>query len=49
LEPARNGANRKSRTTFRVMKEGRLILESDQDAIESSTDPYVGKFVKQRV
>ena len=49
LEPARNGANRKSRTTFMVMKEGRLIFESDQDAIESSTDPYIGKFVKQRV
>ena len=32
-----------------VLKEGRLIFESDQDAIESSNDPYVSKFVKQRV
>jgi ABC-type transporter Mla maintaining outer membrane lipid asymmetry ATPase subunit MlaF len=32
-----------------VMKEGRLVFENDQDAIESSTDPYIGKFVKQRV
>jgi hypothetical protein len=32
-----------------VMKEGRLIFESDQDAIEASKDPYIGKFVKQRV
>jgi phospholipid/cholesterol/gamma-HCH transport system ATP-binding protein len=49
LEPARNGASRKSRTTFMVMQEGRLIFESDQDAIESSSDPYITKFVKQRV
>ena len=49
LEPARNGAKQKSRTTFMVLKEGRLIFESDQDAIESSNDPYIGKFVKQRV
>jgi phospholipid/cholesterol/gamma-HCH transport system ATP-binding protein len=48
LEPARNGAWQKSRTTFMVLKEGRLIFESDQDAIESSNDPYISKFVKQR-
>ena len=49
LEPARNGDRQKSRTTFMVLKEGRLIFESDQDAIESSNDPYISKFVKQRV
>ena len=49
LEPARNGAKQKSRTTFMVLKEGRLVFEDDQDAIESSNDPYVIKFVKQRV
>ena len=49
LEPARNGTSRKARTTFMVLKEGRLIFESDQDAIESSKDAYIGKFVKQRV
>src|ERR1022692_3169408 len=49
LQPARNGTSRKARTTFMVLKEGRLIFESDQDAIESSKDAYIGKFVKQRV
>jgi len=49
LEPAHNGAKQKSGTTFMVLKEGRLIFESDQDAIESSKDPYISKFVKRRV
>jgi phospholipid/cholesterol/gamma-HCH transport system ATP-binding protein len=49
LEPARTGDKQKSRTTFMVLKEGRLVFEDDQDAIESSNDPYVKKFVKQRV
>ena len=49
LEPARKGDLQKARTTFMVLKEGRLIFESDQDAIESSSDPYITKFVKQRV
>ena len=49
LEPAHNGEERNTQTTFMVMKEGRLIFEDDQDAIEASTDPYVTKFVKQRV
>jgi phospholipid/cholesterol/gamma-HCH transport system ATP-binding protein len=48
LEPARNGARRGATTTFMVMKEGRLIFDGDQDALESSHDPYVSKFVKQR-
>jgi phospholipid/cholesterol/gamma-HCH transport system ATP-binding protein len=49
LEPARTGDKQKSRTTFMVLKEGRLVFEDDQDAIESSNDPYIKKFVKQRV
>jgi len=49
LEPARTGDKQKSRTTFMVLKEGRLVFEDDQDAIESSNDPYIIKFVKQRV
>jgi phospholipid/cholesterol/gamma-HCH transport system ATP-binding protein len=49
LEPARNGERREARTTFMVLKEGRLIFEGDQDSLESSTDPYIAKFVKQRV
>jgi phospholipid/cholesterol/gamma-HCH transport system ATP-binding protein len=47
LEEARNGA-RSGRTTFMVLKEGRLVFEGDQDRLEASTDAYVSKFVKQR-
>jgi phospholipid/cholesterol/gamma-HCH transport system ATP-binding protein len=48
LEPARGGVKRDLRTKFMVMKEGRLIFEGDQDALEESEDPYVQKFVRQR-
>ena len=48
LEPARNGTGRKARTTFMVLREGRLIFEGDQDRLESSDDSYVKKFVKLR-
>jgi phospholipid/cholesterol/gamma-HCH transport system ATP-binding protein len=48
VEPARNGARRGARTTFMVLKEGRLIFEDDQDRLEASDDPYVKKFVKHR-
>jgi phospholipid/cholesterol/gamma-HCH transport system ATP-binding protein len=47
LEPARNGV--RSRTVFMVMREGRSTFEGDQDRLEASTDPYIQKFVKQRV
>ena len=33
-------------TRFMVMREGRLIFEGDQDELEASKDPYIGKFVK---
>lgn len=49
LEPARNGASRRARTTFMVLKQGRLVFEGDQDSLEASTDSYVSKFVKPRV
>jgi phospholipid/cholesterol/gamma-HCH transport system ATP-binding protein len=49
LEPARNGARRRTSTTFMVLKEGRLVFEGDQDQLEASNDPYICKFVKQRV
>jgi phospholipid/cholesterol/gamma-HCH transport system ATP-binding protein len=49
LEPARHGARGHSSTTFMVLKEGRLVFEGDQDQLEASKDPYIGKFVKQRV
>jgi len=49
LEPARNGARPQARTTFMVLQEGRLVFEGDQDQLEASRDPYISKFVKQRV
>ncbi|HEV3198094.1 MAG TPA: ATP-binding cassette domain-containing protein [Bryobacteraceae bacterium] len=48
LEPARNGARSGARTTFMVMKEGRLVFEGAQDRLEASTDAYISKFVKHR-
>lgn len=48
LERFRNGTGSEGRTTFLVLKEGRLIFEGDQDRLEASNDPYVHKFVKQR-
>jgi len=49
LEPARNGTGRSARTIFMVLRDGRLIFEGDQDRLEAATDPYITKFVKQRV
>ena len=49
LEPAHIGAGRHARTTFMVLREGRLVFEGDQDVLEASTDPYISKFVKHRV
>jgi phospholipid/cholesterol/gamma-HCH transport system ATP-binding protein len=49
LEPARGGVRRNLRTTFMVMKQGRLIFEGDQEQLEASTDSYITKFFKQRV
>ena len=33
-------------TVFMVLREGRLIFEGNQAELESSTDPYISKFVK---
>jgi len=49
LEPVRDGTRRNPRTTFMVLKEGRLIFEGSQDQLEASKDTYISKFVKQRV
>jgi phospholipid/cholesterol/gamma-HCH transport system ATP-binding protein len=49
LEPAHTGNGRGARTTFMVLKEGRLVFEGDQDRLEASEDIYISKFVKQRV
>jgi phospholipid/cholesterol/gamma-HCH transport system ATP-binding protein len=43
-----HGERGTARTTFMVLKEGRLVFEGDQDSLESSKDAYVCKFVKQR-
>lgn len=48
LEPAHHADGRIARTTFMVMKEGRLVFEGDQDLLEASEDVYVSKFVKPR-
>jgi phospholipid/cholesterol/gamma-HCH transport system ATP-binding protein len=50
LEPAapRNGAKRGARTTFMMLRDGRLVFEGDQERLESSRDPYICKFVKAR-
>jgi phospholipid/cholesterol/gamma-HCH transport system ATP-binding protein len=48
LEPARNGARHGARTTFMVLREGKLVFEGDQDRLESSSDSYISKFVKRR-
>jgi phospholipid/cholesterol/gamma-HCH transport system ATP-binding protein len=51
LEPvSKNGAgnhedSNPTRTTFMVMKEGRLIFEGLQAELEASSDPYISKFV----
>jgi phospholipid/cholesterol/gamma-HCH transport system ATP-binding protein len=48
LEPASHADSRIARTTFMVLKEGRLIFEGDQDLLEASQDVYISKFVKPR-
>jgi phospholipid/cholesterol/gamma-HCH transport system ATP-binding protein len=48
LELARNGARADLRTTFMVMREGRLVFEGRQEQLEASSDAYVARFVKQR-
>jgi phospholipid/cholesterol/gamma-HCH transport system ATP-binding protein len=43
-----NGARRDLRTTFMVLRDGRLIFEDSQERLEASKDPYITKFVKAR-
>lgn len=40
------GGKTGTNTVFMVLREGRLIFEGDQAELESSTDPYISKFVK---
>jgi phospholipid/cholesterol/gamma-HCH transport system ATP-binding protein len=48
LEPAAHGAGRRYKTTFMVLREGRLVFEGNQDQLEASPDEYISKFVKRR-
>jgi phospholipid/cholesterol/gamma-HCH transport system ATP-binding protein len=48
VEPASHADGLAARTTFMVLKEGRLIFEGDQDLLEASQDVYISKFVKPR-
>jgi phospholipid/cholesterol/gamma-HCH transport system ATP-binding protein len=34
-------------TVFMVLQEGRLVFEGDQASLESSSDPYISKFVRR--
>jgi phospholipid/cholesterol/gamma-HCH transport system ATP-binding protein len=43
--PACAEERRALRTTFMVMREGKLVFEGPQQEMESSTDPYVSRFV----
>ena len=43
-----NGSgNNGLRTTFMVLKEGRLVFEGSREELEASTDPYISKFAKR--
>src|ERR1019366_542730 len=48
LEPARHWDGPLPRTTFMVLREGRLVFEGDQDRLEATADDYISKFCKQR-
>ncbi len=48
LEQVRNGASQAPRTTFMVLRDGRLVFEGDQRQLEASTDRYISNFVKRR-
>ncbi len=40
--------NQDLRTTFMVMREGRLVFEGSQEELEKAGDPYVAKFSRAR-
>src|SRR6266849_10520668 len=43
LEPNRNGRRLFEKTKFMGFKEGKLIFEGDENAMEASKDPYISK------
>ncbi len=42
-----NGYKPQERTSFMVLREGRLVFEGTQAELEASRDPYISKFRKQ--
>ena len=47
LEPLPRNSTAWGATVFMVMKDGQLVFEGDQTALEASTDSYVSKFVRR--
>lgn len=48
LERAGHDGAAAPRTTFMVLREGKLVFEGPQTELEKSDDPYISKFVKHR-
>ena len=48
LDPANSDGDSDSRTRFMVLREGQIVFEGPQRALEASPDPYISKFVKRR-
>ena len=47
LEPQPHNVSSGARTTFMVLREGRLVFEGNQQQLEASSDPYISKFVRR--
>lgn len=47
LEPLGHNGNGGRKTTFMVLREGRMVFEGTQEELEASRDPYVSKFARQ--
>jgi len=49
LEPAvHNGQGAQTRTTFMVLRRGRMVFEGSRDELEASQDSYISSFVRQQ-
>lgn len=50
IEPiSGNNGSGDARTRFWVMREGRLVFDGTQTELEQESDPYISKFMKQRM
>lgn len=47
LEAAGGGRKAELKTTFMVLREGRLVFEGSEDELQKSTDPYVSQFARR--